>query len=463
MIGQADPYQEIPMSKKVYLQTFGCQMNVYDSERLTSLLLLEGHKITNNPKDADVIVLNTCSVREKAEKRALGRLSEFYRYKQKNPQVMLVVIGCMAQRMGEELVKQMPYLNLVLGPDQIFQLPIYLENNKGYSQVAVCPSREDFDSHKIWEQEILPERKTPYTSFIAISRGCDNFCSYCVVPYVRGPERHRPTDQIIREIQFLTESGCKEVTLIGQNVNSYKFKGKDFADLLEMANDQTTIDWIRFMTSHPKDLPGKLIDKIATLPKICKHIHLPLQAGSDKILEKMNRNYTAGDYLKLVERMKERIGDVSLSTDVIAGFPTETKEDFKKTLDIMKKVKFDSAFMFRYSIRVGTKAASLIDDVPEEEKLERLHVLIKLQKEISKKKNQKLLGKTFQVLVDDKSKRDKNRWKGKTKTNKTVIIEGDRNLLGKIVSVKINGADSFTLFGNLGGVNFDEKICRLQL
>jgi len=364
---------------------------------------------------------------------------------------MLVVTGCMAQRMGKELLEVMPYLDLVLGPDQIFQLPTYLQNNKECPQVAVCSSREDFDSQKIWQQEILPERKTPFTSFVAISRGCDNFCSYCVVPYVRGPERHRPTHQIIREIQLLAESGCKEVTLIGQNVNSYKFKGKDFADLLQMASDQTNIDWIRFMTSYPKDLSEKLIDKIATLPKVCEHIHLPLQSGSDRVLKEMNRGYTSQDYLKLVERIKERIEDVSLSTDIIVGFPTETKQDFEKTLDMVRKVEFDSAFMFRYSEREGTKAASFVDDVPEEEKLGRLHILIKLQKEISKKKNLRLLGKTFQVLVDGKSRKDKDKWKGKTKSNKTVIVEGNgsEDVLGKIVFVKINEADSFTLFGTL--------------
>lgn len=432
------------------MQTFGCQMNVYDSERLQGLLLSEGHRITRNPKDADIIVLNTCSVRERAERRALGRLSEIYKYKQKNPEVMLVVAGCMAQRMGKNLTETMPYLDLVLGPDQIFQLPTYLQNNKECPQVAVCSSREDFDSQKIWEQQILPERKTPFTSFVAISRGCNNFCSYCVVPYVRGPERHRPIHQIIREIQLLAQSGCKEVTLIGQNVNSYKFEGKDFADLLQMASDRTNIGWIRFMTSHPKDLSEKLIDKIAALPKLCEHIHLPLQSGSDRILEKMNRGYISQDYLKLVEQIKERIEDVSLSTDVIVGFPTETEEDFKKTLDMVKKVEFDSAFMFRYSKREGTKAATFVDDVPEEEKLERLHILIELQKEISKKKNQRLLGKTFQVLVDERSRKDKDKWKGKIKSNKTVIIEGNANkdVLGKIVSVKINEADSFTLFGS---------------
>ena len=437
------------MGKKIYLQTFGCQMNVYDSERLMGLLLSEGHTITRNKEEAEVIVLNTCSVREKAERRALGRLSDFYRYKQKNPEVMLVVAGCMAQRMGEDLLKTLPYLDLVMGPDQIFLLPQYIGNHRDSTRVSVCASREDFESQEIWEQEILPFRKTPFTSFVAISRGCDNFCTYCVVPYVRGPERNRPTDQIIREVQLIAESGAKEVSLIGQNVNSYRFEGKDFADLLQMVNDQTQIEWIRFMTSHPKDLSEKLIDQIATLPKICEHIHLPLQSGSDRILKEMNRGYTSNDYLKLVERIREKIEEVSLTTDVIVGFPMETEEDFQKTLEMMKNVEFDSAFMFRYSVREGTKAASLIDDVLEEEKLRRLYELIELQKEISKKKNQRFVGKVIQVLVDEKSRRDKNKWKGKTRTNHTVIIDGNEDILGKIVSVTVKDADSFTLFGSL--------------
>lgn len=436
------------MGKKVYLQTFGCQMNVYDSERLKGLLVSSGHRIAAKPDDADVIVLNTCSVREKAERRALGRLSEFQRYKQKDPKVLLVVAGCMAQRMGTDLVQKMPHLDLVLGPDQILQLPAYIQNHGDHSRVAVSPSREAFESERIWEREILPERKTPFTSFVAISRGCDNFCSYCVVPYVRGPERHRPIDQIISEVQLLAQSGCKEVTLIGQNVNSYRFEEKDFADLLQMVNDQTEIERIRFMTSHPKDLSEKLIEKIAALPKVCEHIHLPLQAGSDRILEKMNRGYTSGDYLELVEQIKRSIEGVSLSTDIIVGFPSETEADFEKTPEVMRKVQFDSAFMFRYSIREGTKAASFVDDVPEDEKLSRLHTVIQLQKDISGRKNRELVGKTFEILVDERSKRDENKLKGKTKSNKTVIIEGDKNLLGRIVSVKIDDADSFTLFGS---------------
>jgi tRNA-2-methylthio-N6-dimethylallyladenosine synthase len=274
-----------------------------------------------------------------------------------------------------------------------------------------------------------------------------------VVPYVRGPERNRPSQQIIREVQLIAESGAKEVTLLGQNVNSYRYEGKDFADLLQMVNDRTDIEWIRFMTSHPKDLSDKLIERITSLPKACRHIHLPLQSGSDRILEKMNRGYTSGDYLILVERIKERMVNVSLTTDVIVGFPSESQEDFQKTLEIMKTVEFDSAFMFRYSVREGTGAAAWEDDVPDEEKLKRLYELIHLQKEISKRRNQRFMGKTVEVLVDEKSRRDRNKWKGKARTNQTAIIDTREDILGKIVSVKINEVDSFTLFGSPQTIN----------
>jgi tRNA-2-methylthio-N6-dimethylallyladenosine synthase len=460
------------MGKKVFLQTFGCQMNVYDSEKLKGILLPLGYSLTEYEKKADVIVLNTCSVREKAERRALGRLSDLSRYKSANPQLTLVVAGCMAQRMGEELIKRIPHLDLILGPDQIFQLPQYLhefcalrQNHMGKPMVVVSRSRKDFPC-EIFKQEEIPQRRHKYTAFVAISRGCDNFCSYCVVPYVRGPERHRPIAQIIKEIQLLAESGCKEVCLIGQNVNSYKYGGHDFSDLLRIVNDETKIEWIRFMTSHPKDLTEKLIDQIAFLPKVCEHLHLPLQSGSDRILQTMNRAYTSKDYLKIVELAKARISakggslpakdwqagayggeNLSLTTDLIVGFPTETEEDFKQTLKMVEKVEFDSAFTFRYSVRDGTKAAFFPDDVPEEVKLERLHTLIDLQKQISKRKNQRIIGKTLKVLVDEKSRRDKDKFKGKTRTNKTVVIQANENILGTTAPVKILDADSFTLFG----------------
>jgi tRNA-2-methylthio-N6-dimethylallyladenosine synthase len=322
------------------------------------------------------------------------------------------------------------------------------QNHVEKPMVAVSGSRKNF-SCEVFGSEKLPQRRHKHTSFVAISRGCDNFCSYCVVPYVRGPERHRPITQIIREVGLLAESGCKEVTLIGQNVNSYKYDGHDFSDLLQILNDETKIEWIRFMTSHPKDLSEKLLEKIASLPKVCEHLHLPLQSGSDRILQEMNRIYTSRDYLRLVELAKAKIENLNLTTDLIVGFPSETEEDFQQTLEMVEKAEFDSAFTFRYSVREGTKAASFPDDIPEKVKLERLYTLIELQKEVSKKKNQRLVGKSLRVLVDEVSRRDKERWKGKTRNNKTVVLEADKDILGTIAWVKIHDADSFTLFGKL--------------
>ena len=433
-------------SKKVFFVTLGCQMNVYDSEVLKGILTQKGYSATSKPEEASLIIVNTCSVREHAEVRAIGRLNELSRYKLENPEVKLAVIGCMAQRLGEKFLKEVPALDLILGTEELFKLPDYLEE-KGEKPIVALSFSE--------QREIgsLPLRKNKFFSFVAISKGCENFCSYCIVPYVRGPEKNRKVSEIIREVQCLTESGCKEVSLIGQNVNSYKDDGNDFADLLKEVS-RTDIQRIRFMTSHPKDLSPKLIDAMSDLDKICKHLHLPLQSGSDKVLERMNRKYNTLDYLRLVELVKDKVESLSLTTDLIVGFPGETDEDFQKTLEMVQRIEFDSAFMFKYSPREGTQAFLLVDDVANEVKLERLQTLIELQKAISQKKNKGMIGRTEEVLIDGKSKRDKASWKGKGRSNKTVIISkgtDDRNLLGEIVKVKITDADSFTLFGEIEG------------
>ncbi len=417
-------------------------MNVYDSERLKAILFNNGYEITDQPKEASIIVLNTCCVRETAENRAWGRLNQLSEFKQKNPEVILVLSGCMAQEREKEALEKAPFLDLVLGTSQFFNLPNFLKSEDELPKIAIDEEEVVFD-------DLLPIRKNKYTSFVAISRGCDNFCSYCIVPYVRGRENHRKKEDILKEVQCLVETGCLEVSLIGQNVNSYQDNGFDFPDLLSLVNDKTEIQRIRFMTSHPKDLSDKLIEKMAILPKVCEHLHLPLQSGSSRILKLMNRRYSAEDYLRLVEKTKERIPHLSLTTDLIVGFPGETLVDFEETLETVQKIEFDSSFMFRYSPREKTKAFLLEDDVSLDEKLRRLKILIELQKEISKKKNQKLVGQIEEVLVDDRSKRDKKLWKGKSRNNKTVIVNSGKNLLGTIVKVKINQVDSWTLFGEL--------------
>ena len=438
-------YFYFEMKEKVFIQTFGCQMNVYDSERLKATLINNGYELTDQPNEASVIVLNTCCVRETAEIRAFGRLTQLSEFKSKNPETRLVLAGCMAQKQGHELLKKVPFLDLVLGTSQFFNLPSFLKKKDELPRIAIDEEEVIFD-------DLLPVRKNRYTSFVAISRGCDNLCSYCIVPYVRGPERHREKERILKEVQSLAESGCLEVSLIGQNVNSYTDDAFDFPDLLSLVNDKTEIKRIRFMTSHPKDLSDKLIERMASLPKVCEHLHLPLQSGSNKILNLMNRGYKAKDYLSLVEKAKDKIPHLSLTTDLIVGFPGETLADFEETLRMVEKIEFDSSFMFKYSPRERTKAFSLEDDVPLEEKLRRLKILIQLQKKISKKKNQKLIGKIEEVLIDDKSRRDKSLWKGKSRTNKTVIVKSEKTLLGSIVNVKIEDADSWTLFGGLASL-----------
>jgi len=419
-------------------------MNVYDSEVLKGILFKKGYSETIKPQEADLIVVNTCSVREHAETRAIGRLNELSRYKLENPEIKLAVIGCMAQRLGEKFLKEVPALDFVLGTEELFKLPEYLDKKNEKPLVALSLSR-------LREIQVLPRRKHICTAFVAISRGCDNFCSYCVVPYVRGPEKHRKVSDIIKEVQCLIEYGCREVSLIGQNVNSYKDDGYDFADLLREVS-KTDIQRIRFMTSHPRDLSPKLIQAMAFLEKVCEHLHLPLQSGSDKILDKMDRKYSSEDYLRLVDSARSKIQNLSLTTDLIVGFPGEKDDDFQKTLEMVDKIEFDSAFMFKYSPREGTKAFLSEDDVPQEEKIKRLQALIELQKDIAKKKNQELVGKTEEVLIDGKSKRDKANWKGKGRSNKTVIISKEKenkDLFGKIVKVRITKADSFTLFGEI--------------
>jgi len=419
-------------------------MNVYDSEVLKGILSKNGFSITDRPEEAELIIVNTCSVREHAEIRAIGRLNELSRYKLENPDVKLAVIGCMAQRLGGRFLKEVPALDFVLGTEELFRLPDYLEKKNEKPLIALSFS-------ELKEIDSSPLRKNKFSAFVAISRGCENFCSYCIVPYVRGPEKNRKVSEIIKEVQCLAESGCKEVSLIGQNVNSYKDDSNDFADLLKEVS-RTEIQRIRFMTSHPKDLSQKLIETMSGLEKVCEHLHLPLQSGSDRILNKMNRKYSSEEYLRLVDLVKSKVENLSLTTDLIVGFPGEKDEDFQKTKEMVEKIEFDSAFMFKYSPREGTKAFLLENDVPKDLKLERLQTLIEIQKNISRKKNQRLIGKTEEVLIDGKSKRDKLNWKGKGRSNKTVIIpkeKNDNDLLGEILTVKITEADSFTLFGEI--------------
>lgn len=415
-------------------------MNLADSGLLASYLNGRGYQPAESEDDADLIVLNTCSVREKAETRVFGRLSELAGLKREDSRKKIAVVGCMAQRLGERIVRDAPYVDIVLGTDRIFDLPRYVENGSDIPAIHTEFGYEDIE-------ELVPVRDNKYSAFVTISRGCNNYCSYCVVPYVRGEERSYPVSKIVSQINALVGDGVLEITFLGQNVNSFRDGDADFPDLLDRIARETDIRRIRFMTSHPKDMSDRLIETIAREPKMMPHVHLPLQSGSDRILKMMGRVYTFSHYFSLTEKLRAAVPDISLTTDLIVGFPSETDEEYRMTLDAVGAVKFDSAFMFRYSVREGTAAAKFDDDVPEKDKIARLVGLINLQKDVAFEKNQSEVGKIRSVLVDGFSRRSNNILKGKTGGNKTILFDGHEELIGTIQKIRVTSADSWTLHG----------------
>lgn len=432
-------------AKRFYLRSFGCQMNEYDSRLLTDLLISSGWTPTSKAEEAGLVLFNTCSVRQKAETRVYGHLSGVAHLKRLDPEVRVAVVGCMAQRLGGELLRQFPLVDLVLGTEELFSLPEILESEDLSERVRVGLSGRDFGD---LAAKLAPFSAEALTSFVAVTRGCDNFCSYCIVPYLRGPLRCRPHPQILEEVRALLRRGAKQITLIGQNVNSY-FDGQiDFPDLLERVCNLPGLQRVRFTTSHPKDLGEKLLGKMADLPQLCEHLHLPLQSGSNRILRRMNRGYTVEEYLQKVEAARERILGLCITTDLIVGFPGERERDFDKTLEAVERIGFDAAFTFRYSPRPGTRAAEFGDDVPEEVKIERLNRLIALQREVSETRNRELVGTVQEVLVEGPSRRQQDHWRGKSRGGKTVLFSADKeSLLGKLCRVRITSSSSKTLFG----------------
>jgi len=417
-------------------------MNLADSSTLVAALTGRGYRRVEDEEDADLIILNTCSVREKAEQRVLGRLGELYHFKRRNPHLKLAVVGCMAQRLGDQLRIQVPHVDYVLGTDRLFELPDVIEEAGGKKPVMTDFGQENIDT-------IQPVKETPYAGFVTISRGCDNYCSYCIVPYVRGKERAHSTEFIIDSVQKMADEGVAEVTLLGQNVNSYRCADVDFPELLCRVVQKTGIPRLRFMTSHPKDFSTRIVDVMADHPRIMPHIHLPLQCGSNRILDRMGRAYTVMHYLEIVRYIRKKLNYVSLTTDLIVGFPGETEEEYEATLDVVREVAFDSAFMFRYSVRPGTIAAGFDDDVPETEKIRRLNELIQLQQELSREVNQREVGQVRYSVVEGTSRRDDHLLRARTEGNKTVLFEGENVSVGSIVPVRITEADSFTLHGRL--------------
>ena len=429
---------------KVYIETYGCQMNLADSEVVMSVLKNKGYDITHEINDADVIFLNTCSVRDNAEQRIHGRLGNLKKMKESKPNMVLGILGCMAERLRDDLINNKKIVDLVIGPDEYRRLPEFIDNAfAGEKGIGVKLSRtETYD-------DIIPYREEGLSAWISVMRGCDKFCTFCVVPFTRGRERSRSLNSIVEEVKQLSERGFKEVTLLGQNVNSYMDEEYDFADLLAAAAEVDRSIRVRFTTSHPQDISDKLLYTIAEHPNLCNYIHLPVQSGSDRILELMNRTYTIDHYLNIIDKARKIIPGVSFSTDIITGFPTETIEDHLMTIDVMERVKYDGAYMFNYSPREGTKAFEMDDDVQDEEKSKRLSQIIDLQQKISYDVNQKLIGTEEIVLVEGASKKSDKFFAGKTDTNKVVIFPIDDDIkIGDYVNVKINKATSATLFGD---------------
>lgn len=431
-----------------FIETWGCQMNEEDSEKLSGMLKSQGYTKTDIKEEASIIIFNTCCVRENAELKVYGNLGALKNLKKQNPSLIIAVCGCMMQQAGiaDNIIKKYPFVDIIFGTHNSYKFPEYLNRVKqeGKSIIEITNKVE-----KIVEG-IPVDRESNIKGFVTIMYGCNNFCTYCIVPYVRGRERSREAIDIENEIKELVSKDYKEITLLGQNVNSYG-KGQDgalnFAKLLAKLDKIEGLERIRFMTSHPKDLSMEVIDSIAKSQKICEHIHLPVQSGSSNILKKMNRQYDKKQYLDLVKDIKEAIPNVAISTDIIIGFPGETEEDFQETLDLVKKVEFDSAFTFIYSKRKGTPADEMEEQIPDDVKHDRFNRLVSVINDISAKKNKEYFGRVVEVLVEGTSKNDSSKLMGRTRTGKLVNFTGDFNSIGKLANVEVTEAFSFSLNG----------------
>ena len=432
------------MSYHVYMQTFGCQMNEYDTELVRSLLKDRGFVFTPFHEQADVLLMNTCAIRENAHNRVYGHLAEWKAMKQAR-HVVIGVLGCMAQNLKKELMASQPVIDVLAGPDSYRQLPDLLTKALKRHEPSMAVELSEYETY----ESILPERAPGVNAWIAIMRGCDNFCSFCVVPYTRGRERSRPARGILEEARTLAAQGYKQVTLLGQNVNSYRSDDATFARLLSDVADIPGIERVRFTSPHPKDFPPALIEVVAHHPNVCRHVHLPLQSGSDRILDLMGRSYTRADYRKLASEIRKQ-GDVALSTDIIAGFCAETHEEFLDTCELVQDIGFQSAYVFKYSERKNTIACRKFpDDVSDAVKSERVTRLVELQRTISVRKNQQLIGTEVEVLVEGNAKKSAQQWMGHTERNVTVVWEKVAAPLtpGDLVAIKVEDASPSTLFG----------------
>ena len=443
-------FAESGTRRRAFVLTLGCQQNEADSERLMGMAVEMGYEPTDTPEEASLIMVNTCAIREHAEKRALSLVGQYKHVKAKNPELIIVICGCMVvqEHRLRDIKMRYPYVDILFGPSLIYKLPEHLWNRR-------CGSRRVFDPDDCEYRvaEGLPvRRESSYRAWVSVMYGCNNFCSYCIVPYVRGRERSRRREEVVAEFRSLVEAGYKDITLLGQNVNSYgKDSGfdYDFADLLAELDAVEGDYQIHFMTSHPKDATRKLIDVMADSKHVARHFHLPLQSGSDAVLRAMNRKYDFQKYIGTLDYIRERMPDVTLTSDIIVGFPGETEEDFECTLAALRRARFDMIFSFQYSAREGTPAAKMDCQVPKDVVAERFERLLALQNEISYESNKKLEGKTLRVLCDGPSKNNPDTFSGRTEGSKIVLFEGESADVGKFVDILIERADTFALSGKI--------------
>ena len=433
------------MSKSYFIETYGCQMNVADSELVSGLLTREGFSETKDIHTADAIFVNTCAIREHAEDKVLSRLGYYHQIKRKNPKTIIGVLGCMAQNLKKDILESKPFVDIVLGPDSYRRLPEMIRERSNESSHLVDTKLSRFEVY----DDMFPSRNEGINAWISIMRGCDKFCTFCIVPFTRGRERSRSVEGIIQEAAKAVSDGFIEVTLLGQNVNSYLHEGHNFHELLDAVAQIPGLKRIRYTSPHPEDMTQDVLNVMAKHDNICNHVHLPLQAGNDEVLNRMNRTYTKDQFLARVNEIRNTLPNVGISTDIIVGFPGENEAEFQETLDMMEAVKFDSAFTFKYSSRPGTKAAEFDDHVPEDEKQHRLERLIEMQQKHTLFRNKTIIGRVEMVLVEKESKRSKKQWAGRTDANKWVVFNKENAKIKDLIPVKIMDARGITLHGEI--------------
>jgi len=433
------------MSKSYFIETYGCQMNVADSELVSGLLTREGFSETKDIHTADAIFVNTCAIREHAEDKVLSRLGYYHQIKRKNPKTIIGVLGCMAQNLKKDILESKPFVDIVLGPDSYRRLPEMIRERSNESSHLVDTKLSRFEVY----DDMFPSRNEGINAWISIMRGCDKFCTFCIVPFTRGRERSRSVEGIIQEAAKAVSDGFIEVTLLGQNVNSYLHEGHNFHELLDAVAQIPGLKRIRYTSPHPEDMTQDVLNVMAKHDNICNHVHLPLQAGNDEVLNRMNRTYTKDQFLARVNEIRNTLPNVGISTDIIVGFPGENEAEFQETLDMMEAVKFDSAFTFKYSSRPGTKAAEFDDHVPEDEKQHRLERLIEMQQKHTLFRNKTMIGRVEMVLVEKESKRSKKQWAGRTDANKWVVFNKENAKIKDLIPVKIMDARGITLHGEI--------------